>query len=179
MSRNPNALGLGFVASTDILKTKRAANLAMLNQELILTHLAGQPYRSLFDLQTMTGPKLHDATIKKQTQVVTKVTDGATVTYTFTAPTTDPYYLQLPVAFSDNVVTLTQNGTDLPIPDSFRSSILLNVTPTAPGEKQTLTLTLQKKHGQPYRRGAVSPERRGDHRAAHAAAAKSVAHHAP
>ncbi|MCX2454767.1 YfhO family protein [Lacticaseibacillus nasuensis] len=144
VSRNPNALGLGFVASTDILKTKRAANLAMLNQELILTHLAGQPYRSLFDLQTMTGPKLHDATIKKQTQVVTKVTDGATVTYTFTAHTTDPYYLQIPVAFSDNVVTLTQNGNDLPIPDSFRSSILLNVTPTAPGEKQTLTLTLQK-----------------------------------
>ncbi|MFD1484315.1 YfhO family protein [Lacticaseibacillus baoqingensis] len=140
---NPYALGLGFAADQAILKTNFIDGMPVVNQELLLCGLTGDDFQTLFAKESLTPPTLKEA--RWNGAVVKKKGSGlATVTYTFTANTTDPYYLQIPATFTDNVVSLTQNGRNVPIYDTFRDPLLLNVTPTSPHEKQTLTFTLLK-----------------------------------
>lgn len=142
--QNPYALGLGFAASTQILKTKLLDGMPIVNQELLLSALTGTNFQTLFHKQYLSEPILKEAAWSGAT--VKKKTSGAiaTVTYTFTATSRNPYYLQIPSTFTDSVVSLTQNGHTVPIYDTFRDPELLNVTPSAPGKKQMLVFTLLK-----------------------------------
>lgn len=144
---NPYALGLGFVANRKILTTKTYDNMPVINQELILAGLTSGKYQSLYHMQTLTGPTLVNAKLNHQTQAVKKIDPGktASITYTFNATSTDPYYLQIPAAYSDSVVSITQNGQELPLQDTFRGPLLLNVTPASSAGTQTITITLNKR----------------------------------
>lgn len=144
--QNDNALGLGFAASDQILHTKLYSDSPMLNQETILNDLTDSGYRSLFTRAKLHGPKVRGGSMNSETGSVKKsnMAKTTTVTYTFTAKTTDPYYLQIPSIFTDNLVSLTQNGNTVPLYDTFRDAQLLNVTPSEPNKKQTLTFTLNK-----------------------------------
>ncbi|MFD1393639.1 YfhO family protein [Lacticaseibacillus jixianensis] len=142
---NPYALGLGFVAADQILTTKLMAGAPALNQERIMAGLTGAKTPPLL----FTTAALSPMTVKGGNVSMSNVTKKplaktTTVTYTFTARTTDPYYLQIGANFTDNLVSLTQNGRSVPIYDTFRDRELLNVTPSAPGKKQTLIFTLNK-----------------------------------
>ncbi|WP_390404834.1 YfhO family protein [Lacticaseibacillus jixiensis] len=140
---NPYALGLGFAASSQILKTKFIAQMPVVNQELLMSGLTGENFTTLFHKAALSAPVLKGA--KWSGAAVSKLPgELATVTYTFKASDTDPYYLQIPATFTDSVVSATQNGHSLPIYDTFRDPELLNVTPGAPHELQTITFTLLK-----------------------------------
>ncbi|WP_461213220.1 YfhO family protein [Lacticaseibacillus sp. GG6-2] len=139
---NPYALGLGFAASDKILKTKLIDGMPVINQELLLSDLSGGSFDTLFHQAELSEPVLKGAAWSGST--VKKHGNLATVTYTFSASSTEPYYLQIPATFTDSVVSLTQNGHSVPIYDTFRDPLLLNVTPSAPHQKQTLTFTLLK-----------------------------------
>lgn len=142
--QNPYALGLGFAASTQILKTKLIDSMPIVNQESLLSALTGTNFQTLFHKQYLSEPVLKEATWSGATVKKKTGESLATVTYTFTASSRDPYYLQIPSTFTDSVVSLTQNGHTVPIYDTFRDPELLNVTPSAPGKKQTLVVTLLK-----------------------------------
>ncbi|WP_203664025.1 YfhO family protein [Lacticaseibacillus sp. 53-4] len=142
---NPYAPGLGFVASNRILKTTLMASEPVINQERILAALSGgQTVPDLFTAQPLSPMAVHGGTVSANNVTKKPVAKQTTVTYTFTASTTDPYYLQIGANFTDNLVSLTQNGRSVPIYDTFRDRELLNVTPSAPGKKQTLVFTLSK-----------------------------------
>lgn len=144
--RNPYALALGFTASQNILKTKLLPQTPTVNQERILGGLTGTSTPDLFNVEPLSAPQVKHGT--QSGSVVTKTVltsnEATTVTYTFTATTTDAYYLQIGANFTDNLTSLTQNGRSVPIYDTFRDRELLNVTPSAPGVKQTLVFTLNK-----------------------------------
>lgn len=142
--QNPYALGLGFAASSQMLNTKLIDGMPVVNQEMLLSALTGTNFQTVFHKQYLSEPVSKEAawsgaTVKKKTSA-----SVTTISYTFTATTRDPYYLQIPATFTDSVVSLTQNGHTVPIYDTFRDPELLNVTPSAPGKVQTLTFTLLK-----------------------------------
>ncbi|WP_461224457.1 YfhO family protein [Lacticaseibacillus suihuaensis] len=141
---NLYALGLGFAASADILTTKLTAGAPVLNQERLMNGLLGAKTGTYFTPLALSAPHLVGVT---QTGAVFKkkpIAKATTVSYTFTAKTTDPYYLQIGANFTDGLVSLTQDGRAVPIYDTFRDKELLNVTPTEPGKPTTLTFTLKK-----------------------------------
>ncbi|KRM72843.1 YfhO family protein [Lacticaseibacillus brantae] len=142
---NPYALGIGFMASANILKTNLFADAPLANQEQILADLTGRAYQPLFSRVTTTT----------STKGVKKQTNGTTITYTkdpltktasitlhFTATTSDPYYLTIGRAFTDNAASITLNGQAVPVYDTFRDTVALNVTPSALNKSQSLTITL-------------------------------------
>ncbi|WP_225047610.1 YfhO family protein [Lacticaseibacillus kribbianus] len=141
---NPYALGLGFAASADILTTKLTENAPVLNQERLLNGLLGQTADTYFTPVALAAPHLIGVTQTGAVFTKKPIAKTKTVAYTFTAPTTDPYYLQIGANFTDGLVSLTQDGRAVPIYDTFRDKELLNVTPSEPGKSTTLTFTLNK-----------------------------------
>lgn len=142
---NPYALGLGFTASAKILNTKLMGSEPVINQERIVAGLTGaKAMPDLFKAAAMSPMKVSGGKVSVANVTKNPVGKITTVTYTFTATTTDPYYLQIGPNFTDSLVSLTQNGRNVPIYDTFRDRQLLNVTPSEPGKKQTLRFTLNK-----------------------------------
>ncbi len=133
---NPYALGLGFVSSNKILNTKLMASEPVINQERIMAGLTGDSSApTLFAAAALSPMVVKGGSAAGNIVTKKPVAKQTTVTYTFTAKTTDPYYLQIGANFTDNLVSLTQNGRNVPIYDTFRDRELLNVTPSAPGKK--------------------------------------------
>ncbi|MFD1432010.1 YfhO family protein [Lacticaseibacillus yichunensis] len=141
---NDNALGLGFAASDKILKTKLIDGMPVTNQEMIMAALTGRDYQTLFDKIDLAKPAIKGGTWSAGIVSKKKIASTTTVTYTFEATSSDPYYLKIGSDFTDNLVSLTQNGVAVPIYDTFRDSELLNITPGEIGKKQTLVFTLNK-----------------------------------
>ncbi|KRO18549.1 YfhO family protein [Lacticaseibacillus saniviri] len=149
LHQNPYALGIGFVASQNILKTRLFSDAPLANQEMMLNALTGQKaYSVLFSNVALSAPKTKGVSAAKATTGTTytkkPIAKTATVTYTFKATTNDPYYLTLGSSFTDNLVSLTLNGEAVPIYDTFRDTVVLNVTPKQLNQTQKLTFTLNK-----------------------------------
>ncbi|WP_179395625.1 YfhO family protein [Lacticaseibacillus absianus] len=143
--KNPYTVGLGFAASTQILETTLNEDMPTANLERLMAGLAGTPVTSFFSIVGLSGPELVGVKATSSEGVYTKSLGKThTVTYTFTADTTDPYYLQIGANFTDGLVSLTQDGHVVPIYDTFRDNLLLNVTPSEPGKPVRLTFTLNK-----------------------------------
>lgn len=144
---NQNALGIGFAASSDILKTKLNSGSPISNQELLVAGLEGGGYKSLFTLVPFTHTTLTNIKQTKAAGMVYgmrgKHTQGS-VTYTFSANTSEPLYLTVGGDFTDNAVNITQNGKQIKTYDTFRNQVILNVTPTDTKKTQTLTFTFSK-----------------------------------
>ncbi|KRL86853.1 hypothetical protein FC50_GL000501 [Lacticaseibacillus pantheris DSM 15945 = JCM 12539 = NBRC 106106] len=145
--RNDNALGIAFGASANILQTKLATGSPLTNQERIATGLTGakttmftaRPFESI----TMTNNIKSMAGIGGSTYTVKKG-GAATITYTFIANTTEPYYLTVDSSLTDNAATVRLNGQQVHLADSFRNTAVLNVTPAQVNKVNTITITLNK-----------------------------------
>jgi uncharacterized membrane protein YfhO len=146
--KNQNALGLAFAASSHVQKTKLNSTNPLTNQEAIIAGLMGRDFESLFNVlpfdQTMltnikvtndsNGPVYH----------VKKGHKRAQVTYTYTPKTSDPLYLIVGSDFTDNAVDVSLNGNKVITYDTFRSPVILNVSPDQVGKKQTIKMTFSK-----------------------------------
>jgi uncharacterized membrane protein YfhO len=145
--KNSNALGIGFAASADVLKTKLNSGSPIANQELLIAGLEGGGYKSLFSIVPFTHTTLTNI---KQTKASGQVygmrgkhTTGS-VEYTFTTTTNEPLYMTVGGDFTDNAVTIKQNGKVIKTYDTFRNQVILNVTPTDTKKVQTLKFTFSK-----------------------------------
>ncbi|WP_164512030.1 YfhO family protein [Lacticaseibacillus daqingensis] len=141
--RNPYTVGLGFEASQQILGTVLNEDMPTANLERLMAGLFGTPVTNYFSVMELSAPTLTG--VKQTGDVITKSLGKThTVSYSFTADTTDPIYLQIGANFTDGLVSLSQDGHVIPIYDTFRDNLLLNVTPSQPGKPTTLTFTLNK-----------------------------------
>ncbi|WP_127848699.1 YfhO family protein [Lacticaseibacillus hulanensis] len=145
--RNQNALGFGFAASDQILKTKLNSGSPIANQELMLAGLEGTGYKSMFSVVPFTHTTLTNLQEVKGSSMVYKMRGKhkvGSVEYQFTVPTSEPLYLTVGGDFTDNAVTITQNGKQIKTYDTFRNQVMLNVTPTDTKTVQTLKFTFSK-----------------------------------
>ncbi|KRM88279.1 hypothetical protein FD19_GL000571 [Lacticaseibacillus thailandensis DSM 22698 = JCM 13996] len=145
--RNDNALGIGFGASKDILKTKLTTGTPLTNQDRIASALTGAHTTFFepraFESITMTDNVKAMAGVGGTTYTVKKG-GAATLTYTFIANTTEPYYLTVDSSLTDNAATVRLNGQEVHLADSFRNTGVLNVTPAQVNKVNTITITLNK-----------------------------------
>lgn len=149
VSRNQNALGIGFAASPNMLKTKLNALMPLTNQEYILAGLTGNNYTAMYSSLSLGKPQLQNIRPLKQFGAVyyspRDTAKDAVVTYRYKAATSDPVYLTVGSDFTDHAANITLNGKTIAITDSFRSDIVLNVTPEKVNQWQTLRFRFKKK----------------------------------
>ncbi|WP_081326596.1 YfhO family protein [Latilactobacillus curvatus] len=147
--QNPNALDLGFAASEKVLKHHVIANYPILEQNQIAADLVNsateQPLFTLQFFNTVTyknakqKPKLNETFLRVDPK------NPAHVIYTFTPTTSDPYYLTLGSNLEKNAVQVSLNGHTLQQYDTFRDTVVLNLTSNAIGQQQTVDLSFSKK----------------------------------
>lgn len=147
--QNPNALGLGFAASDQILKHKVTADYPLVEQNNIAADLTHQPtnQQSLFNLEYFNTvsyqnakqkPKLNETFLKIDSKKPGKVS------YTFTPQTNEPYYLTLGPSLEKNAVQISLNGQPIQQYDTFRDPVVVNLTGHVKGQQQTLEISFSK-----------------------------------
>jgi uncharacterized membrane protein YfhO len=147
--KNQNALGLAFAASGHVRKTKLDSTNPLTNQEAVMAGLMGRDYESLFTVLPFDQTVLTNIKVTNDSNgPVYQLKKGhkrAQVTYTYTPKTSDPLYLTVGSDFTDNAVNVTLNGNRVITYDTFRSTVILNVSPDQVGKKQTLKMTFNKR----------------------------------
>lgn len=146
--KNQNALGLAFAGSSHLTTTKLNAANPLTNQEAIMAGLTGRDFETLFNVMPFDRTMLTNIRVTSDSNGpiyhVKKGHKQARVIYTYTPATSDPLYLTVGSDFTDNAVNVSLNGNKVITYDTFRSMVILNVTPDQVGKKQTLSMTFSK-----------------------------------
>ncbi|GAB6091883.1 YfhO family protein [Furfurilactobacillus curtus] len=147
--RNPNALGIGFMAAGTTQKLKDIMRDPMTNQNQLWDALLGQqPTSQLFQAVNFDQVSFHNTNsltnITGSTLTKRNLKRPATMTLTFTPPTDDAYYLSLGANLQKENVRITLNDRPLAQFDTFRNTVLVNLANRQKGQPQTITFHLKK-----------------------------------
>ena len=149
LSHNPNALPLGFAASSNVRNIDFKENDPLRNQNVFWASLNGYEQQPIFDsvnfskssADNVSSPTtITGAFLKKQ-----NVNNGASLSLTYTPTTNDPYYLTLGSSVTSDNVDIQLNGQSLPAIPSHRHTIILPLPAYTKGQSQELTFSLKKK----------------------------------
>ncbi|MGK4058112.1 YfhO family protein [Loigolactobacillus coryniformis] len=147
--KNPYALNLGFAASNKILKPQTNTSYPTIYQANVLSALTGSDqYAALFTPQLFATVTYANVKQRKAplTQTYRKINKkkAATITYTFTPQTNDPYYLTIGSNLNSKAVSFSVNGKALQQYDTFRDTVIVNLAAAQKGQPIKLTITLNQ-----------------------------------
>ncbi|MFD0896198.1 YfhO family protein [Loigolactobacillus binensis] len=147
--KNPYALNLGFAASAKILKANTNTSYPTVYQSNVFNALVGTTNYTalftpeLFNTVTYSNVKQRKAPLT-QTYRKIKKNKPATITYTFTPPTNDPYYLSIGSNLNSKAVSFSVNGKALQQYDTFRDTVIVDLAAAQKNKPLKLTITLNQ-----------------------------------
>ncbi|MGV0167282.1 YfhO family protein [Furfurilactobacillus sp. WILCCON 0119] len=147
--KNPDALGMGFMAAASTLSVKNIYRDPMTNQNQLWNAFLGEPstnklftavnFDSLNVTNTNKITNITGATLNK-----TNLKKPASMTLHFTPTTDDAYYLSIGSNLQKDNVTILLNGQPLSQYDTYRNTVLVNLASGQKDQPQTITFELKK-----------------------------------
>lgn len=149
VGENPNALGWGYLVSSQVLTTKLNALTAIENQEKMYQGMLGASAKGkkLFSQVTMPSPKLHHVRMIKKRYVNVywrqQANQPGEMTFDIVPTTNDSYYLSLS-GTTHYAATLTVNGEVTPLDISGANTMTVNIAHRQKGKHIRISFHLKK-----------------------------------
>lgn len=146
--KNAAALPIAFGASSEIFQLGKATLDPLSYQSQIFQALAGRPINQpLFTVQNFTSVQFNNVQAAHQITGTTfrkqNLLKPATIKLKFTPPTNDSYYLTLGPEVKDSA-TISLNRRDFSQYDTYRDTVVINLTHHQKGKPVTITFRLKK-----------------------------------